>query len=84
MYTVYVTASAAKEINAIAEPFRTRIMEAIRSLAVEPRPHGCKKLKGSDSDYRIRIGTYRVIYEVADKLVRVTVTKAGHRREVYD
>ena len=52
-------------------------------LEQDPRPLGCKKLKGRDA-YRIRIGDYRVIYEIQDGKLIVTVITIGHRREVYE
>jgi mRNA interferase RelE/StbE len=52
-------------------------------LELDPRPLGCKKLKGRDA-YRIRIGDYRVIYEINDGRLIVTVVTIGHRREVYE
>ena len=52
-------------------------------LELDPRPSGCKKLKGRDA-YRIRIGDYRVIYEIQDSRLMVTVITIGHRREVYE
>jgi mRNA interferase RelE/StbE len=52
-------------------------------LAADPRPSGCKKLAGNTDYYRIRVGDYRVLYEVSDRDVLVLVIKIGHRREVY-
>jgi mRNA interferase RelE/StbE len=52
-------------------------------LEQDPRPPGCKKLKGRDA-WRIRIGDYRVIYEINDGHLIVTVITIGHRREVYE
>ncbi|HBX79934.1 MAG TPA: type II toxin-antitoxin system RelE/ParE family toxin, partial [Propionibacteriaceae bacterium] len=48
-----------------------------------PRPHGSKKLVGETSAWRIRVGDYRVIYEVLDEVMLITVVRARHRREVY-
>jgi len=62
---------------------RSRIAEAIGGLAADPRPPGCKKLAGNADYYRIRIGDYRVLYEVRDRDILVLVIKIGHRREVY-
>jgi mRNA interferase RelE/StbE len=52
-------------------------------LAADPRPSGCKKLTGNTDYYRMRVGDYRVLYEVRDRDVLVLVIKIGHRREVY-
>ena len=53
------------------------------ALEVNPRPHGVEKLTGSDCSCRLRIGQYRVLYEIHDEVLHVLVVKIGHRREVY-
>jgi mRNA interferase RelE/StbE len=58
-------------------------MQAISKLANNPRPVGCKKLRGWDA-YRIRIGDYRVIYEIHDDVLIVLVVRVAHRREAYN
>jgi len=59
------------------------VTDAIRSLQAHPRPAGCKKLAGNADYYRIRVGDYRVLYEIRDRVLLVLVIKVGHRREVY-
>ena len=56
----------------------------IERLATSPRPPGRKKLHGGDKQWRIRVGDYRVVYEIDDKLKIVDVTRIAHRREVYE
>ena len=56
---------------------------AIRGLAVNPRPPACRKLTGTKNDWRIRVGDYRVIYEIADEIRIVRINRVRHRREVY-
>ena len=56
---------------------------AIEKLAIDPRPQGCRKLFGEVDTYRVRVGVYRVIYEIEDRLLRILVLKIGHRRDVY-
>ena len=68
----------------IDEKLRERIFDAIYQLEHTPRPSGCKKLKGKTGFYRIRIGDYRVIYDVQDGLLVVVVVEVGDRKEVYD
>jgi mRNA interferase RelE/StbE len=58
-------------------------LSAALSLSENPRPYGYKKLVGRDA-YRIRIGDYRIIYEIEDKIITVTVIDVGHRKEIYD
>ncbi len=53
-------------------------------LSENPRPHGSKKLKGFENSYRIRVGDYRVIYEVHDDVLLVLIMKVGPRRNIYD
>ncbi len=59
------------------------IIAALDALAVEPRPLGVKKLVGSKSTYRIRVGDYRIIYEINDGTLTVTVVRAAHRKDAY-
>lgn len=59
-----------------------RILQHIEDLQENPRPIGCEKLSGQER-YRIRQGVYRVIYEVVDELLVVTIVKVGHRKHVY-
>lgn len=61
---------------------RQRIEAKIASLATDPRPHDCTKLAGADA-YRVRVGDYRIVYDVADAVRIVTVIHVGHRREIY-
>ena len=82
LYEVSVNASAIKELAKINEPDYSRIKSALYNLANDPRPVGCKKLKGSDS-YRIRIGNYRVIYDIFDRVLVVKVVAVGHRKDIY-
>ena len=56
----------------------------MEGLATEPRPEGCTKLKARRDLYRVRVGDYRVIYEVRDEELLVVVVMVGHRREVYE
>ena len=60
-----------------------RIVKAIRKLSATPKPPGCRKMKGSDADYRIRIGDYRVIYEIKKKVLMIYVIRIGHRKNIY-
>jgi mRNA interferase RelE/StbE len=82
-YRVDVAAAVAKQVRAIDAPARRRLLGAIAQLRNDPRPHGVKKLSGADNAWRIRIGDYRVIYEIHDAELLVVVFRAAHRREVY-
>lgn len=81
-YTVEILRSAQKELTGIEIRERTRIVEAIRGLSVNPHPQGSKKLTGRPA-WRIRVGDYRVIYERHEDRLVILVVAIGHRREIY-
>lgn len=83
-YRVEFTAAAARQVKKLPRPARDRVLDAIDDLQDDPRPHGAKKLAGEQRAWRVRVGDYRVIYDVLDSELVVTVVRAGHRREVYD
>ena len=83
-YRLLIRASAAKEIEAAGtKADRQRIIGRIQSLTSNPRPQGSDKLAGYDDRYRVRQGSYRIIYLVDDARREVTIFKVGHRKEVY-
>ncbi len=67
----------------LSQQLLDRIQTKIDDLAIEPRPNGVKKLKGEENSYRIRVGDYRVIYDIFDDVLLVSVVSVGHRSEVY-
>ncbi|MDB6023523.1 MAG: plasmid stabilization protein [Pedosphaera sp.] len=83
MYRVLLERAAEKDINRLTSEIHDRIMVAIQGLASNPRPPGCRKLVGGKKDWRIRVGDYRVIYEIADEIRIVRVNRVRHRREVF-
>jgi mRNA interferase RelE/StbE len=83
-YRVTLTASAERELHRLPALVIARIVPRIYRLVSDPRPPGCKKLKGGDSEWRIRVGNYRVVYEIDDTARTVDVTRIAHRREVYE
>lgn len=82
-YSVEFTSAAARAIRKLPKNVRTRLLDAAEGLRDDPRPNGSRKLSGTEIAWRIRIGDHRVIYEVEDDLLLVTVVRAAHRREVY-
>jgi mRNA interferase RelE/StbE len=82
-YSIELAKSAEKELRRIDGRYIPKIFAVIESLAKEPRPIGCKKLSGSNHTYRIRIGTYRVIYDIQESRLLVLVIKIAHRKDVY-
>ncbi|WP_144875709.1 type II toxin-antitoxin system RelE/ParE family toxin [Microbacterium sp. 1.5R] len=83
-YRVEFTTAAAKEVRKLDPQTRRRILAGVSDLGREPRPHGVRKLTGFDNAWRLRVGDYRVLYEVIDDQVLVTVVRVAHRRDVYD
>ena len=83
-YRVALTTSAEKELHRLPAKLIARIVPRLEHLAAAPRPAGCKKLKGGDIEWRIRIGDYRIVYVIDDAARTVDVTRIAHRREVYD
>ena len=81
-YRLQIKASAAKELEALPRKDCRRLVARIQQLAPDPRPLGCEKLSG-DEKYRVRQGSYRVVYSVDDREHTVVIVKIGHRREVY-
>ena len=84
MYQVIYARSALKEWKRLAVKMISAIIEKTDELASDPRPIGSKKLKGYKYSWRIRIGDYRVISRIEDKVRIVRVTNIGHRGEIYD
>jgi mRNA interferase RelE/StbE len=83
VYEVYVEKSAEYDLKRLPTSTFHRIIPQIRTLAQNPRPSGCRKLTGSKNDWRIRVGDYRVLYEIDGKIRAVRIMRVRHRREVY-
>ncbi len=83
-YSIEIKPSAQKELDALADALFARIDRKILALAANPRPSGCKKLKGYKDLWRIRIGDWRVLYIVDDAAKLVSITRVAHRREAYE
>ncbi len=83
-YAVELKPSARKELERLPAKLIERIFPRLEALGSEPRPAGCKKLKGGQQEWRIRVGDYRVVYVIDDAKLRVSVTRIRHRSEVYE
>jgi len=81
-YFLNFSKQAFKELEKISEPHYSRIKKAIYDLADNPRPHGYKKLQGIDG-YRIRVGDYRIIYDIFDNELVVEIITLGNRKDIY-
>ena len=82
-YSVTFARSAREELESLDRPIVNRIFPVIESLAHNPRPAKCKKLSGVQNRWRIRVGDYRVIYQVFDEDKVVDIVAVRHRREAY-
>ena len=82
-YVVAVDARVRKDLAGFDRDVQRRIVAKMETLATDPRPDGCTKLKGEEDVYRVRVGDYRIIYQVRDKELLVLVVRVGHRRDVY-
>lgn len=82
-YNVQIARRAIKSIAGLSRQEQHRVRAAIDLLADEPRPPNCVALTGEESVYRVRVGDYRILYEVIDERLVIQVIRVGHRREVY-
>ncbi|MBI2958251.1 MAG: type II toxin-antitoxin system RelE/ParE family toxin [Chloroflexi bacterium] len=81
-YDLLIRRAAQKELAALPATEFSRVESAIRTLADEPRPRSSRKLAARDG-WRMRVGRYRVVYEIDDEVRSVTILHVGHRRDVY-
>jgi len=83
VHRVYLERAAERELKRLSAEDFQRVISHIKGLAENPRPTGCRKITGSERDWRIRVGDYRIIYEIDDKARTVRVMRVRHRREAY-
>jgi mRNA interferase RelE/StbE len=83
-YTVHLTRKAERQVRKLAKADQRQLVPHIDSLAREPRPDGCKKLAGKRNIYRIRVGDFRILYQIEDKELLVLVAAIGQRRDIYE
>jgi mRNA interferase RelE/StbE len=81
-FQVILPKSVQKQLDRLADDVARRILTRLRELEDNPRPAGVKKLKGRTA-WRVRVGDYRIIYEIHDRELQIIVITVGHRREVY-
>lgn len=81
-YQIRLAQSVAKKLSKLPADIENRIIDSVQCLIYDPRPSGCKKLKGQDG-YRIRVGDYRVIYQIKDNILTVFILDIGHRKDIY-
>jgi mRNA interferase RelE/StbE len=83
VYEVYLERAAENDLKRLPTATFQRIIPHIKALAENPRPSSCRKLTGSKNDWRIRVGDYRILYEIDEKAKAVKIMRVRHRREVY-
>lgn len=84
VYEILLSKAVRKQLASLPVFIHNKIIEDISALTTSPRPSGCKKLKGFKNAYRIRVGDYRIIYEVEDKILRIIIIAIGHRKDIYE
>jgi len=82
-YRLNISNAVKQDVRNVERAILDRILQKIRSLADKPFPTGCRKLKGSSASYRVRVGDYRIIYEVDTQNRTVTVFHVRHRKDAY-
>jgi mRNA interferase RelE/StbE len=82
MYTVRIVPHAQRQLDRLPENLRTRISQRLLALEDNPRPRGVKKLKGPEGYYALRVGDYRVIYDIQDDQLAVVI-RIRHPRDAY-
>ncbi len=82
-YRIQFTPAAARALRRLPRATLGRIRRAVDDLCTEPRPPGVKKLKGMDSLLRIRVGDYRILYEIRDEVLMVVIVRIATRQQVY-
>lgn len=85
-YEIVFKKSAVKELNALPQRVQRKILDAVQLLSLNPYTEllQTKKMKGAESLYRVRVQDYRVIYVIENHLIKVTIIKIGHRKEIYE
>lgn len=83
-YKIEWKSSAQKELRKLDKTVIPRLIEAVAALANNPYPVGCRKIVGSESSYRVRVGNYRIIYQVQNQELIIEIIKVGHRQSIYN
>lgn len=83
LYRIEFRPAAVRDLAKLDQPARKKIAAKIDGLQQDPRPPGAEVLQGHQKRYRLRVGVYRIIYEVKDNVLLILVIRIGHRREVY-
>lgn len=82
-YVIRYKRTASDELLQLPPAMARKALALIKGLAENPRPHNCKKMKGTENAYRLRFGNYRIVYTISDAILTITVIKVAHRKHVY-
>ncbi len=82
-YSVLLSRNAQKQLRKLPSNIADLIEQRLLALEENPHPSGCKKLIGEDNGWRIRVGDYRVLYEIQDGALIVHVVDIDHRKDIY-
>ena len=82
-YQVEITPAAKRQVKKLVKQTQELIIQRLEQLADKPRPPGVLKMEGEENLYRVRVGDYRVIYQIQDRILLIVVVKVGHRGDVY-
>lgn len=82
-YELLIERHAEKDLKKLSSQLFSQIMAKIRALAMNPHPQGSRKISGSARDWRLRVGNYRILYEVDNRANTVTIMRVKHRKDVY-
>ena len=82
-YKIEITPAARRTIKKLPKNIQRKIIGKIELLTNDPRPTGIVKLSATENLYRVRTGDYRIIYQIQDSILLITITKVGHRRDIY-
>jgi mRNA interferase RelE/StbE len=82
-YHVEFRPAALRELGRIPKPFKGRILTAIAALADTPRPPGSVRLQGPEGFQRVRVGDYRIVYLIEDRVLLICIVRVAHRKDVY-
>ena len=83
-YAIDIKPAARRELENLSDSLIARLLPKIENLTANPKPSGCRKLRGYKDLWRIRVGNYRVVYIIDDDRKRLSVTRVAHRRDVYE
>ncbi len=82
-YEIRFSKESVKTLESLETKLALRIAEAIEKLATIPKPPGCRKMVGSEKDFRFRVAGYRVTYQIRSSVLMIFVIRIGHRRDIY-